>query len=308
MLRHRREQELQASANESDRRLRYGGPLFSAASALPLDRGLVRGRRLVPVIASALRRPRRGAALILLLLRTRSEYVCLSDSLVGQALRTFFEARALGVFPQNQLCRGVLVLPSDHADYARGRRRQALRTNLRRAASAGVTCEVVSDRSRLTDEVFEVMGAAGATPAEGEPERWRASLALPEMTLFAARGKDGRPLAIAGVFIDEAVAVVRFAIASDHEARWALHDHLVRLLIARRVAYLMAEGGGPFGALGFTGSLQHYQHLLGYELRHLRPHAPRRVRAAEQTALPSEVSAATASRQPVPVGSHAGES
>ena len=41
-------------------------------------------------------------------------------------------------------------------------------------------------------------------------------------------------------------------------------------------AYLLADGGGPFGALGFATSVQHYQHLLGYELRHLVPLGTRR--------------------------------
>jgi hypothetical protein len=71
--------------------------------------------------------------------------------------------------------------------------------------------------------------------------------------------------------IDSEVCLIQFAVSSRHEARWALHDHLVGLLIARQVKYLLAEGGGPFGALGFESELHHYQHLLGYQLRHLVP-------------------------------------
>jgi hypothetical protein len=33
-----------------------------------------------------------------------------------------------------------------------------------------------------------------------------------------------------------------------------------------------------FGALGFTSGIRHYQHLLGYELRHVIPARPRRAR------------------------------
>jgi hypothetical protein len=88
---------------------------------------------------------------------------------------------------------------------------------------------------------------------------------------MVARDEHGRPLAYAAAIIDDTVCLIGSALATCHEARWALHDHLVRILIARRVRYLLAEGGGPFGALGFAVNVQHYQHLLGYELRHLSP-------------------------------------
>lgn len=100
---------------------------------------------------------------------------------------------------------------------------------------------------------------------------WPALFARPEMTLLVARDKPGRPLAVAAAVIDDAVCLIEVAVASSHEARWALHDHLVRILIARGVRYLLAEGNGPFGALGFAPDVHHYQHLLGYQLRHLVP-------------------------------------
>jgi hypothetical protein len=174
------------------------------------------------------------------------------------------------VFPQNQFCRGVLLLPQDHSEYLRGRSRHALRTNLRRATAAGITCENVSDPSRVVDEFTEVYRSARDDAANG----WRAVLARRHITLMVARDKRGRPLALAGVVIDDSVCLIVLAVAISHEARWALHDHLVRTLIARRARYLVAGGGGPFGALGFTANVQHYQHLLGYELRHLIPVPP----------------------------------
>ena len=88
---------------------------------------------------------------------------------------------------------------------------------------------------------------------------------------MVARDRNGRPLAMARVVIDETVCLIEGAAATCHEARWALHDHLVRILIDRGVTHLLAEGGGTFGALGFETNVQHYQHLLGYELRHVSP-------------------------------------
>jgi hypothetical protein len=235
-------------------------------------------------------------ALIALLLRTRSEALFLSGSSAGQALDAYFNKRSLGVFPQNRFCRGVLLLPQDHSAYLRGHSRQALRTNLRRAAAAGITCESVSDRSRVLDEFTEVYRSARGDAADG----WLAPLERPHITLMVARDKCGRPLALAGVVIDDSVCLIVFAVAISHEARWALHDHLVRTLIARRGRYLLAAGGGPFGALGFTANVQHYQHLLGYELRHLIPVPPAAITRRRRRLASLVVAAVTAATLLVP--------
>lgn len=111
---------------------------------------------------------------------------------------------------------------------------------------------------------------------------WQELLARPEMTLVVARDRLGCPLALAGAVIDDGVCLIRMAVASEHRARWALHDHLVRMLIERGVTYLLGEGDGPLGALGFDANVHHYQHLLGYELRHLTPRTTRRPAASTE--------------------------
>lgn len=291
---------------ESGGRFRYGGPWFRAAS-LPIE-GATSSGRLASLTAGALRRPTRLVALLVLVLRTQSELVLLSESLAGQALHAFFDARALGVFPRHRLCRGVLLLPEDHSDYLRGRRRQALRTNLRRAVSAGISCEVVSDRSRVLDEILEVDRQKNSVH-DTDVESWRAALARPEFTLMVARNKRGDPLAFAGVVIDEAACVISVTAAISHEARWALHDYLVQILIAQRVRYLIASGGGPFGALGYSANVQQYQHLLGYELRHLSAVAPHAVLRGRRSfpmkvgRVTSPMRQPTASAVPVPASS-----
>lgn len=260
---------------DPDDRTRYGGAWVSAASALPLRESRAH------IMATALRRPRRLAALAALLLRTPRAYVVLSGSSAGQALEGYFNQRSLGVMPVTRFCRGVLLLPRDHADYLRGRRRQALRTNLRRAAAAGIHCEIVSDPERAFDETAEVWRCQWGSLPEAEFElrlnELRESLARSEVTIAVARDARGRPLAMAAAFVDETVCLIKHAVATSHDARWALHDYIVRLLIARRVRYLLADGGGPFGVLGFTSNLQHYQRLLGYELRHVIPVGGRRM-------------------------------
>jgi hypothetical protein len=271
----------------------------------------LRPRRLASLFVAVLKRPRLPAALIVLLFRTRSEEVVLSTSLTGQALSAYFNERSFGVFPQNRLCRGLLVLPEHHSDYLRGRRHQALRTNLRRAEAAGIRCEAINVPSRAFDEITEIVKHRRvlATPAELQTlASWQAMLEGPEMTLVVARDQLGHPLALMAAVIDDAVCLIRLAVASSYEARWALHDHLVRILIAHRVKYLLGEGGGPFGALGFDANLLHYQHLLGYELRHLRPHRRRRHAPAEESASPArDVTIVSGSRKLSPVSAHVGE-
>jgi hypothetical protein len=202
--------------------------------------------------------------------------VLLSQSPAGRGLRLYFNERSLGVFPQNRLCRAVLLVPRCHADYLRGRHRQALRTNLRRANAAGIGCEWITAAPRAVDAGREILHRRRLEPmTEVEIDRitcaWSELFARSEITLGVARANQGTPLAIIAATIDERVCLIHSAVASNHEARWALHDHLVRLLIARGVKYLLCEGGGPLGALGFPPEIHHYQRLLGYELRHLVP-------------------------------------
>src|SRR5690242_17267602 len=183
--------ELREVAKDVDSRTRYGGAWVSAASALPLRKSRAH------IMATAIRRPGRLAALAALLLRTPRAYVVLSGSSVGQALEEYFNQRSLGVMPITRFCRGVLLLPRDHADYLRGRRRQALRTNLRRAAAAGIRCEIVGDPERSFDDISDVWRRQWGSLPEAEFElrlnELRESVARSEVTIAVARDARGRP-------------------------------------------------------------------------------------------------------------------
>jgi hypothetical protein len=247
-------------------------------------------------MAASVRRPRRLVALIALLLRTPREYVVLSGSSAGQALDRYFSQRRLGIL-KNRLCRGVLLLPGDHSDYLRGPRRHTLRTNLRRAAAAGIWCEVIGDSHRAGDEISAVLHQQHCLPEaelHARTNYFCAWVAREDMTVMVARDQDGRALAVLAATIDHSVCAIGFAMAAWHEARWALHDHLVRILIARRVRYLLSADEGPFGALGYSTNVQHYQHLLGYELRHLIPAGSHRVTQRRRRVASVAVVAATA--------------
>jgi hypothetical protein len=253
---------------------RYGGPWFSQASHLPVGGGLGSPRRFTRLLLVAMARPQQVMALIGLLLRSPKLDVVLSDAPAGKLLRTHLDERFLGVFPQNRFCQGVLILPQDGSDYLHGRRRRTVRTNLRRAAAEGIRCQTadsppealraarhVVDRRRAPATPADVATLNGAVPALFDE---------PEVTLLIARDRGGTPLAVTAVVIDDEVCLIRLAVSSTHEARWALHHHLVLELIDRRVKYLLAACDGPFGALGLGHNEQYYQHLLGYDLCHIR--------------------------------------
>jgi hypothetical protein len=218
-------------------------------------------------------RPKRTFALIGLLLRSPRVHVVLSDTAEGRVLREHLDRRFLGLFPQNRLCQGVLYVPKDPSEYLNGRRRRTVRTNLRRAAAVGIRCETIDcsadaleaaslivRRRRAPMTTEDLATLTGALPA---------MLERPEVALFVARDREGGPLAVLAVVIDENVCLIRYAVSSSHEARWALHHHLVLTLIDRRVSYLMAASDGPLGALGLSRSEQYYQRLLGYDLCHI---------------------------------------
>lgn len=221
--------------------------------------------------------------MIALLVGTPREHVILSGSRAGQALESYFSQARLGI-PKNRLFRGVLLLPKDHGDYLRGPRRHTLRTNLRKAATAGIRCELMPDLRRASDAVSTVLRQRdGLSDAElqARTNDFRAWVVRQEMTVMVARDQHGAALAVLAATIDTSVCAIGFAMATCHDARWALHDHLVRILIARRVRYLFSADEGPFGALAYPTNVQYYQHLLGYELRHVtpvptHPAAPRR--------------------------------
>ena len=264
------------SRRRRERRIRYGDRRFAAASALQGNRVAAnRARRALSGVAAAFRRPQRVAALLVVVFRTPPVYLLVSESLAGQALRAYFNQRVLGLIPKNRLCQGVLTLPDHRSEYLRGRRRHALRTNLRKAAAAGITCEVLDDDSLAVDAVEAITRSSRKGPlATADVNYFRSLLANPGMTLLVARDTDGFPRAVTAAVIDEMVCLTEWSTSNSHEARWALHDHLVDFLITRGVRYLISSGEGPFGALGFTTNVQHYQHLLGYELRHVMQARP----------------------------------
>lgn len=145
---------------------------------------------------------------------------------------------------------GVLRLPDDFATYMRGRRRQAVRTNIGHARRAGLTTA-----SYAVDDWRPGKGDTRRpflTP--GPIERWMAF------------DPDGSVAGDSILSVDDGVALLHGMVAWKEHARWLLHTAIVESLCGRceilltnsEDAYLMSSGA------------QHFQRLLGYDIARLR--------------------------------------
>ncbi|MBS1883560.1 MAG: hypothetical protein JSS97_11465 [Actinobacteria bacterium] len=145
---------------------------------------------------------------------------------------------------------GVLALPTDFADYIRGRHRQALRTNVGHARRAGLTVVSVA----IDDWAPGLDDSRRAAITPGPVERWMAF------------NPDGSCAADSILSVDGEVALLHGLVSFADHARWLVHAAIVErlcgdcgvLLTNSDDAYRLAPGA------------QHFQRLLGYQISHLR--------------------------------------
>jgi len=145
---------------------------------------------------------------------------------------------------------GVLLIPAEFSEYLRGRHRQAVRTNVAHARSAGLTVKSFTvDNWRPGQGDFRV-----AHIAPGPVEKW------------VVLDPDGGVVADSILSVDEDVALLHGLVSSSAYARWLLHTAIVErlcgccsvLLLNSDDAYLLGAGN------------QHFQRLLGYRIARLR--------------------------------------
>ena len=166
----------------------------------------------------------------------------LSDGPAGRQMRAWFRPeRAL---PFDRAPIAVLDLPTTPAEYLRGRSRQALRTNLTRAAASGITCAPVDSAEevrRVADAIATGRRTVGEelVPVTEAPGPFR--------RFAAAYDATGEPLALAQAILDGPQAGLLLNLtAIDHAdariARYALHTQLVTDLIALGATRLVVGG------------------------------------------------------------------
>jgi hypothetical protein len=168
--------------------------------------------------------------------------VSLSDGPAGQQMRAWFRPDRMLPFDRAPIA--VLDLPATPAEYLRGRSRQALRTNLKRAAALGITCASVPSEHevrRVADAIATGRGTVGEelVPATEVPG--------PHRRFSAAYDVTGQPLALGQTILDGPQAGLLLMItAIGHPdariGRYALHAHLVTDLVEQGASSLVVGG------------------------------------------------------------------
>lgn len=202
----------------------------------------------------------RGAAVRTALLALRLPHVefRLSDDTESE-IRQRLVRRTAGL-PTGRLARAVLELPVSEEEYLRGRQRQAMRTNVRRARALGISCRNIPDvdeRAKVATKVVTSRHSNDVLLGDWLDGR------LESGEFFAAVGHDGTALAFASVAVDTYCSFLKGMISSQAEeaspARYLLLLHLVVELGHSGVRYLLADS-----ALQLPAGLQYFQHLAGF--------------------------------------------
>jgi hypothetical protein len=222
-----------------DRRLRISNDCASylhAGLRRMTLRGLLRALRQVP-------------ALVRFLWALPRTNVQLSDSPTGVAIAEHLSLTRWGI-PRFRLAQGVLYLPSDFATYLRGRRRQAVRTNVRRARDLGIDSHsrTLPAWTRPGEKLFRA----------AQVEHWWAT------------GRDGATVGEAWVTVDEECALLHSMTCSEGYARWLLHTAIVERLCAVRCRLLLTNS---FDVPLMAPGQQYFQRLLGYSIARVHLHS-----------------------------------
>jgi hypothetical protein len=173
-------------------------------------------------------------------------YVPLSSERAGMLIAEHLSLRRWGI-PRFRVAQGVLHLPDDFATYLRGRRRQAVRTNNRRARERGITCQHVRIASWRP---FDRPGSCSA-----EAERWLAT------------DSQGDVVAQAWLVVDRDCALLYSLTSNTSYVRWLLHTAIVERLCDEGCPLLITNS---YDVPLMPAGQQHFQHLLGYTVGRVR--------------------------------------
>lgn len=217
-----------------------------------------RGRDLTPLVAAGWLA--RLPALIRYLRGVPRACVALSDRPTGRLIAAHLDLTYLGI-PRFRLAQGVLHLPPDFATYLRGRRRQAVRTNVRRASQRAIVCQHRTLDSWTPDDRDLRMSAP--------TEYWWAT------------NRNGEIVGEAWLTVDGACALLHALECSENGVRWLLHTALVQSLCDAGCPLLLTNSCDvPLLPAG----QRYFQRLLGYSVARLCPQsatsAPRTTRRA----------------------------
>jgi hypothetical protein len=173
--------------------------------------------------------------------------VPLSDRPQGRMIAAHLALRWCGV-PRFRLAQGVLHLPSDSASYLRGRRRQAVRTNVRRARERGIVCR------HQTLPAWCPVDRPIHRPAPTE--------------YWWATNRRGEVVGECWLTVDDRCALLHGLECSESGVRWLVHTAVVEWLCERGCPLLVTNSCDvPLLPAG----QRYFQRLLGYSVARLCP-------------------------------------
>jgi hypothetical protein len=164
----------------------------------------------------------------------------------------------------------VLDLQPNDRTYLSGRRKQAVRTNVRNAQKLGVEAVTLADYGEWSSRTRQVL--LSREDGLGMITQLRPPSPTQDLAYFAAVDAEGRPVVTTVVALFGECAVLVRSLSTPHHpaaspSRYLLHTFVRSELHKRGVRHLIG-GTGVRSAPG----LHYFQHLLGYELRNLRIH------------------------------------
>ena len=256
--------EMEAGANASKGRpfdeLQYGRKTFVASSEF------LQRMWLAPSVASRLGGLADGQGLVAsakLFASLPRLSISLSSSESGREIAAHLRRTRMGI-PHTRLAQGVLAVPPTQEEYLGGRSRQAVRTNIRRAKSLGLTCRRLAGRA---EQRYVADYMVGRRPqSEDVAEEYRRHLDHLYTHCWMVEAPDQTPAALAILSVDTEVAMLWSLVCLEPSAKWLLHTHVVGELGAAGVRYLLTSSRmAPM----MRPQDQYFQKLLGYRVAHL---------------------------------------
>jgi hypothetical protein len=205
-------------------------------------------------------------ALVTLLTSLPVEQATFSDSPEGDELRRWF--RPDRRLPVDRAPVALLALPATHRDYLQGRSRQALRTNLTRAAATGLKAMVVDSPTELAEAVEHIAEQRATTRAALASLQTHGNI---RPRYRVAYDDHGAPIGMSQTVQDGSWAGLASLVTTPghphaQTVRYLLHSQVVEDLIDQQVSRLVVGGS----VLLTTSGTRYFQRRNGYRPVRLR--------------------------------------
>jgi hypothetical protein len=201
------------------------------------------------------------------LLRQQTYKFGVSNTTTGQMIYARFEGNHFGM-TLARFSVATLLLPLTFEIYMKGKSRQALRTNVRKANTEGITC-IKTQESHIIHEVGKIL-TIGWNPSWEKMLRYPDfGEKLPHADAYIAYNSVMKPIALSLLLVDDEVAYLYWSHATrapdEMVCRYSLHATIIEDLIARGVRSYVVDN-----VIRLEPGLQYFQARLGFAPAHLK--------------------------------------